>query len=69
MTDSDPVDGRKPKVIQQAVCGKCIQEDMISKPIYVQISVVYESQNPNVQGCCRCNMDVAVGCTCVNKQH
>uniref|UniRef100_A0A1A7Z9R1 Interleukin 17a/f1 n=1 Tax=Nothobranchius furzeri TaxID=105023 RepID=A0A1A7Z9R1_NOTFU len=54
--------------IQEAVCTTCQIENMIAKPIKVQISVLRRMAAGTDHIWCRCPTEVTVGCTCVRKQ-
>ncbi|XP_039878784.1 interleukin-17A-like [Simochromis diagramma] len=57
--------GREPQTIKEAKCMPCSVENMVARPIFVQIQV-YESIGEH--GYCSCPFDLAVGCTCVAKE-
>lgn len=64
----DSTEGREPKFIQKAVCKECTVEHMVARPILLKIQVYQRSHKKSSSHWCRCPYDLAVGCTCVNKQ-
>ncbi|KAM8863825.1 uncharacterized protein AB9W97_018452 [Spinachia spinachia] len=61
-------EGREPAIIPYADCTSCNVENMIAKPIVLQISVYHVVRWDNHNTWCKCPFNLAVGCTCVSKQ-
>ncbi|TNN80055.1 hypothetical protein EYF80_009706 [Liparis tanakae] len=65
----DSTAGREPSLIHFAKCKNCTVKHMISKPIFIQVSVYHMIRNGNDPTWCQCPFNLAVGCTCVKHQH
>ncbi|KAK5863969.1 hypothetical protein PBY51_000948 [Eleginops maclovinus] len=64
----DAVDNREPSFIEYAECKDCTLKNLVSKPIMIQVFVFEKIRIMTGSAWCKCPFNLAVGCTCVEKQ-